>query len=156
MTNTNNASESENLSRIRDILFGEDLQSIEQKLDATKEESSDIVRNLKAELEIRIKKFEQLQNDKFEQISKDRAKTDDDWKKAIKELKNEVSKIENIVNNSVAQFDVKLTNLEGKLISSIDKLKEENQTIHSKLFETKLDKTALANMLAELSEKLRK
>jgi len=156
MTNTNNASESENLSRIRDILFGEDLQSIEQKLDATKEESSDIVKNLKAELEIRIKKFEQLQNDKFEEISKDRAKTDDDWKKAIKELKNEVSKIENIVNNSVAQFDVKLTNLEEKLISSIDKLKEENQTMHSKLFETKLDKTALADMLAELSEKLRK
>jgi len=36
MAHSNPGSEGENLSRIKDILFGEDLQSIEQKLDVVK------------------------------------------------------------------------------------------------------------------------
>ncbi len=42
MADSKTGSESENLSRIKDILFGEDLQSIEQKLAFFKKENSQI------------------------------------------------------------------------------------------------------------------
>jgi len=66
MAHSNPGSEGENLSRIKDILFGEDLQSIEQKLDVVKDKNSTELEKLREELNTRLKELELLISEKVE------------------------------------------------------------------------------------------
>ncbi|MAE07152.1 MAG: hypothetical protein CL661_00140 [Bacteroidetes bacterium] len=93
MAHKNSESEVENLSRIKDILFGEDLQSIEQKLDIVKRENSSAFEKLKKELETRFKKFELLLQQKTSEVVKALEKSIDDQNNVNDELKKEIVKI---------------------------------------------------------------
>ena len=90
MAHKNSESEVENLSRIKDILFGEDLQSIEQKLDIVKRENSSAFEKLKKELETRFKKFELLLQQKTSEVVKALEKSIDDQNNVNDELKKEI------------------------------------------------------------------
>jgi len=68
MAHSNPGSEGENLSRIKDILFGEDLQSIEQKLDVVKDKNSTELEKLREELNTRLKELELLISEKSKEV----------------------------------------------------------------------------------------
>ncbi len=167
MAHTNSASEGENLSRIKDILFGEDLQTIEQKLDIAKEENSVAFEKLKTELEDRFKKFELLLMEKTKEIVNVHEKNintqkafNDEIKQEIVninlEVKNDKSNIENTISNNIEQFTDNISKLENAINQSIDKLKLEHETIVDELNKNKINKSTLADILNELAEKLKK
>lgn len=92
MEHTNSRSEGENLSRIKDILFGEDLQSIEQKLNIVKDENSSAFEKLKTELENRFKKIELLLQEKFGEIDNVQEKSIEIQKNIDELIKNKINK----------------------------------------------------------------
>ncbi|MFK5854797.1 MAG: hypothetical protein QM503_01615 [Bacteroidota bacterium] len=156
MTNSKLGSESENLSRIRDILFGEDLQGIEQKLNVAKDENLSVVEKLKEELEIRFKKIELLQQERFKEVDKKHVELDKVHKTTTDELKLEIAKLSKEINSSIEQFEIKFSSFEKSINNTIIKFKEEYDLKFNELENNKLDKVAMADILNELAEKLKK
>ena len=165
MAHTTSGSEGENLSRIKDILFGEDLQSIEQKLGDFKDESSSAFEKLKAELESRFRKIEILLAEKSKETEKTQEKTlkiqsdvSNELKKEIVaislKINNEKVNIEKTINSNIEEVNNKITHLENILAQAIDKLKEDYDTRLNDLSNSKINKSTLADILAELAEKL--
>lgn len=156
MTNSKLGSESENLSRIRDILFGEDLQGIEQKLNVAKDENSSVVEKLKEEIEIRFKKIELLQQERFKEVDKKYVESDKVHKTSTDELKLEIAKLNKEINSSIEQFEIKFSSFEKSINNTIIKFKEDYDLKFNELENNKLDKVAMADILSELAEKLKK
>jgi len=167
MVHTTSSSEGENLSRIKDILFGDDLQSIEQKLGNFKDENSSAFEELKAELESRFKKIELLLAEKSKEAEKTQEKTleiqndvSNELKKEIVdinlEIKNEKIIIEKSINSNIEQINDKITRIEDSLTQVIDKLKEDYSTKLNNLNNSKISKSTLADILTELADKLNK
>ncbi len=156
MSQTTQGSESENLSRIRDILFGEDLQSIEQKLDTTKGENLASVEKLKAEIEIRLKEIEQLQQQKFNDADAIQEKSIEFQNDSIAEIKQEIVNLKSSIISNIEQFDNKLTNLENTINKTTNQLEEELTEKINDPNKNKLEKNTLADMLVELAENIKK
>ena len=156
MPHTIHKSESENLSRIRDILFGEDLQSIEQKLDTTKGENLALVEKLKAEIENRFKEIEQLQQQKFVDIDTIQKKGAEVQNNSLADIKQEIVNLKSSIISNIEQFDNKITNLENTINKTINQLKEDYTIKINDLNKNKLDKNTLADMLVELAENIKK
>ena len=149
-------SEGENLSRIRDILFGEDLQSIEQKLDTSKEESSASVEKLKIEIEKRLNEIEQIQQNRLKEVDANQEKSLEFQKDSLNEIKQEIVNLRTSITDIIEQFDNKIANLENNINQSVNLLKEEYTLKINDLNKNKLDKITLADMLVELAENLKK
>lgn len=128
MSNLKTGSESENLSRIRDILFGEDLQGIEAKLEFFKKENSEINESLKREFEERIAKIEKTIGDK---------------------------NIEDSIIEKTNRILEKISELEKNLNQSLDNLKKEQEAKSEALNTNKVNKEEIATLLMELAEKLK-
>jgi len=167
MTNTTSGSEGENLSRIKDILFGEDLQSIEQKLGNVKDENFSAFEKLKLELDNRFKKIEFLIEKKLNEVDNTQEKTIESQKNINNELKkeiviinleakNEKVKFEKTITESIKQATDKITSLENTLTEVIDKLKKDYEIRLNELNKNKISKSALADILTKLAEKLNK
>ena len=156
MADTIQGSEGENLSRIRDILFGEDLQSIEQKLDTSKEESSASVEKLKIEIEKRLNEIEQIQQNRLKEVDANQEKSLEFQKDSLNEIKQEIVNLKSSIKDSIEQFDNKIANFENNINQSVNLLKEEYTLKIDDLNKNKLDKNTLADMLVELAENLKK
>jgi SMC interacting uncharacterized protein involved in chromosome segregation len=156
MAHITQESEGENLSRIRDILFGEDLQSIEQKLDTAKDENSASLEELKTEIEKRLEEIDQLQEKKFNEIVSTQEKNIENQKGSLNEIKQEITSLKELINNSLEQFNNKASNLENTINQSINQLKEEYKLKIEELDNNKLDKNTIADMLIELAENIKK
>jgi len=156
MSNITQVSESENLSRIRDILFGDELQSIEQKLGSTKEENSASVEKLKIDFEDRLKEIEQIQLNRFKEVDTNHEKSIKLQNDSLNEIKQEIVNLKSSIDKSLEQFDDKITNLENTINQTINQLKEEYLTRVKDLDKNKLNKTTIADMLVELAENLKK
>jgi len=155
MPHTIHKSESENLSRIRDILFGEDLQSIEQKLDTTKDENLALVEKLKIDIENRLKNVEQLQQQKFNDVDAIQKKSIELQNDSLADIKQEIVNLKSSIISNIEQFDNKITNLENTINKTINQLKEDYTIKITDLNKNKLDKNTLADMLAELAENIK-
>jgi len=167
MANTNPGSEGENLSRIKDILFGEDLQGIEQKLDVVKGENASALDKLKEELTNQLKKIETLIAEKTKEVDIEQKKTIDVQKNVTNELKqeitninievkNETAKFEGLFNSTIAEINDKINSLESNLTKAINKLTEDNETKLNEFNKAKISKDTLADLFNELAEKLNK
>ncbi len=167
MAHKNTESEGENLSRIKDILFGEDLQSIEQKLDIVKGENSSAFDQLKSELENRFKKIELLMKEKSKEVDKAQEKIISVQKNVNEGLKQEIEKInievnngkinlENTTKDNIEQFTNTISKLETTINQTIDKLKNDHESRVNDLNKNKINKDTLADILVELAKKLKK
>ena len=167
MTNSNSGSESENLSRIKEILFGEDLQSIDQKFKSFKDENSLIHETLKKELEDRLKKIEQVLDEKTKEVDKIQEKSTEvqkDINEEIKqeivnitlEVKNEKEKFEGNLNKKIDELNSLVSNLESSLKQAIETLKKEQEEGSQRLNESKVGKDDIADLLIDLGNKLKK
>mgnify|MGYP002628792006 CR=1 FL=1 len=167
MADKSSGSEGDNLSRIKDILFGEDLQSIENKLDTVKDASSSAYEKLKAELDDRFKKMDMLLQEKLKEVEKvhsdskeNQSNINDELKQTIAnintEISNEKNYLENRVNESVEQTAKSLSTLEEAINNTIDKVKQYNEMQVNDLRKNNINKDVLADILTELAEKLRK
>lgn len=167
MAHTTSGSEGENLSRIKEILFGEDLQSIEQKLGDVKDENSSAFEKLKIELENRFKKIELLIETKLKDADRTNGKTLEIQKTINDELKQEIVNIgiaaktekvnfEKTINDNIKQVTSKINDLENTLTKAINKLKEDYEIQLNELNKGKISKSTLADLLTELAKELNK
>lgn len=167
MTDTKSSPEGENLSRIKDILFGEDLQGIDQKFDVFKKENSSAFEKLKRDLETRFRKIDQLlgEKDKEAHIVQEKnvevqETTNANLKKEISniklEIKNEKINIENAISNNLQELTEKISNLEKTISELINNLKEEHELKINDLNNNKIDKILLADLFTGLAENLKK
>ncbi len=166
MADSKTGSESENLSRIRDILFGEDLQSIEQKLAFFKKENSEINSVLKNEIEDRFGKLEKSIEDKLglanniqKECTESQNKINSDTKKEIVDLsskiKTEKEKIETNLNQETKKIIEKISELEKTINDAIKNFKDDQNVILEDLDKSKVSKESISKMLIELAEKLK-
>ncbi len=156
MASTDKISEVENLSRIRDILFGEDLQSIEQKIGVAKDENSFAFKNLKKELNNSIKEIGILQKDKFKELDGNLKSYNETQKSIIVEIKRDIIKIENTFNEKIKNISDKISNAESSFNEIIKQIKEEHNNYVNMLSDSKIDKKVLAEILIEAASKLNK
>lgn len=164
---TQKTNESENLSRIKDILFGEDFQGLEKQFILLKEESKKSYDELNLIFEKRFESLEQkliekineitiIHNDinKEQQILKDEIKTD--ITKVNDEQLKESDKIEKIIIQKQQDFNEQISIFENKINENIAKILKETSLKYEKLNTTKINREVFADMLTELSEKLKK
>ncbi len=167
MADSKTGSESENLSRIKDILFGEDLQSIEQKLAFFKKENSEINSELKTEIENRFSSLEKSINDKLhlannfnQECLESQNKTNGETKKEISDLNGKIQvekeKMEANLSQQNEKILLKITELEKSLSEVIKGLKNEQNVKLEELRINKLSKENVSKLLIEMAEKLSK
>lgn len=166
MSNTKTGSESENLSRIRDILFGEEIQSIEQQIAFFKKENTEKIEHLKKEMVDRLGGIEKSINENrsfSDEIQRKFSVNLVDFRKEIKlEVENlnlehnrEKEKMEISFNEKTDEILQKIKNLEKSFSQNIDALKEDHKAKSDRLNKEKISKDTIANLLTELVEKLK-
>ena len=159
--------ESENLSRIKDILFGEDLQSIDEQFKAFKDERSTAFEQLKQQLDERFKKIEDLLSRKSSEVEKVQEESIEVQKTINQDFKKEMSKvtldvlkekvrIEKIINNNDDVFSEKITLMRKELESMIEKAIKDTNVKHNELKDNKIDKNTIADLFLVLSKELKK
>lgn len=165
MTQKNN--ESENLSRIKEILFGEDLQSIDEQFASYKIENKNAFEQLKSELENRLTRIEDLLIKKNQAVEKVQEKTQEvqkvinqDFKKDISKVSLDVIKekvrIEKVLTKNEDDFSEKISKLEKQLKGMIEKMMEASISKFDELNTSKLNKEVLAEIFSKLSEDIKK
>lgn len=159
--------EEDNLSRIRDILFGEDLQGIEKQLSLFKEDSSKAFENLKDGFEDRFAKLEKLLLEKGE-IAEDKQEkrievqsiVNNDFKDDVSKINLNILKEKTRVEKALEDTEDKLANridkLEDSLKSMIEKIMEDNNSRFNDLNVSKINKETLAEIFSGISEQLKK
>jgi len=165
MTQKNN--ESENLSRIKEILFGDDLQSIDEQFASYKEANNKAFEQLKGEIENRFSRIEELLITKNEIVEKVQEETQEVQKTINKDFKKDITKvsldvikekarIEKVLINNEDNFSEKISKLENQLKGMIEKTLEASISKFDELNTNKLNKEVLAEVLSKLSEDIKK
>lgn len=160
-------SESENLSRIKEILFGEDLQSIEQKLSIFKKENAEINNQLKTEIEEILNKIEFKINDiaqKAEQTTVIQAESQKDIKTELKqeitniniEVKKEKQVFENNLNQKTDEIMQRIALLEENLNKSVENIHNKIDSKVTLLEDAKINNDDLVNLFLEMADRLKK
>ena len=158
--------ESENLSRIRDILFGEDLQSIEHKLSIFREESDKLLDELKNDFEQKISYLEKVIIAKEKELNTENEKVKEENRKLVLEAKNDISEISKELKSEKAEFQKSLeeksvqiektvVEIEKTLLGSIEKLREDFESKSKSIEENMVTRKTISELFANLSEKLK-
>ena len=159
------SSESANLNKVRDILFGDSLsglqdslgkleKSIMAKVDALASEQSKRLENLENLLEKKISDFDKiLKEEKGERIDR------------VEELSSSIVDVKTLIAAQVAELSTRQDSVQSELGKSIDDevgrlsktIKDLNDELDSKmgrLGDDKTDRATLANLFSELSKGL--
>ena len=167
MTNSNKGTESENLSRIKDILFGEDLQSIEQKFELFKSENSLVQDKIKNEIVDRLAKIELSIETKSKEVDKIQEKNieiqkdiNSEFKEEIVKItidvKNEKEKLEDNLKEKIDELSHKISSLKDSLNIALEELNKNHTDKLNELNSNKVSKVDIADMFIELADKLKK
>ena len=166
MTNSSKGSESENLSRIKDILFGEDLQSIEQKFESFKSENSLVQDKIKNEIVERLEKIElaiEAKSDEVDKIQEKSIEVQKDINNEFKEeivkitidVKNEKEKFENNLNEKVNELSDKISSLKDSLNLALEEFNKNHTDKLNELKSNKVSKNDIADLFIELADKIK-
>jgi seryl-tRNA synthetase len=164
---TKNSTEGENLSRIKEILFGEDLTSIEDKFDLFRKESLGAISKLEADLVEKIGKLEKLISVGKEKTEKLQGENNQFQKSINKAINNDISKISAQVEEEKVKFNKLLIETEKKtkdnsrkleenIISALNNLKKEINAKIDDLYNSKVSNELVADIFEGIAEKLRK
>jgi len=158
--------ENENLSRIKDILIGEEIQDRIKQFETFKEESNKSFNELKLFIEDKLNAIEEKLNAKGTEIDDIEEKQIEVEKKINNDIKNtislvntellkEISIVENTINNKQEHFQEKIKDLENQLIKLLKQNNDDTASKYQELNDTKLNKETFADILSELSDKLK-
>ncbi len=166
MADSNKGSESENLSRIKDILFGDDLQSIEHKLTSFKSENQITHDKLKKDLDERFKSIETELNEKAKRIAELQGKNNEDQKDIISnfkqeiininiDAKNEREKFVDSITEKISELTEQISGFEDSLKQAIEEIKQELKSKSEDLDNSKVNKSSVVELFSEMAEKLK-
>lgn len=140
----------ENVDKIRDILFGKNMQAYDQRFAELEKSYKSELALLENKLAEKIAMIESLMADKEKSLKAQIQETDTDLSDTLQKLDAKVSDVETVrQNDALAQKE--------DLLSHIDELK--NTLLHkittnqTSVDEDKISKSQLANIFAELANK---
>ena len=158
-------SEVENISKIRDILFGNNMSEYEQRFEqledklakAIAESRSDADKKI-ASLETLLKKEFKLLNDKVLEEEESRIKSDKKLMAEIESLESSLGKFKQQTSENFADVNQQIHQLNLELNEQLNQLKntlqERMDASTSQLQNNKMDRSALAMMLNDLAYKI--
>lgn len=158
--------ETENLSRIKEILFGEDLSSIEERFEEFKKENVEAFHKIKNDFAAKMEEFEKLVNEKQKHVET-AAKTSQDFQKTFSEKveKNitnvnlefvkEKTKIHQTIQKFEDNNDEKIESLRNDINKSISELKDIINVKFEELSETKIGRKDVADLFQTMADKLK-
>jgi len=166
MVTDNTGKEGENLSRIRDILFGEDLEGIEQKLEVFKNENLALFEKLKQDLDVRLMKIEQLLEQKEKKTDDTQKKTAEEQKTINQDFKQEIVKINHqlVTENEkiTTTFKSETKNITTEILKLKTSFEDSVESVRKDLSEKiellstrKTDNETLADIFSKLGNELR-
>ncbi len=156
------SNESESISKIRDILFGNNLTELEKRFSKTES-------LFRAEIESIDEKTVQLIEEMKSGSKAGFAELDDrlnslksDWEMRLSQLANEVSRLQQLVDQNTDKFRLEVQNLKSLVADQHDEVvklqKKEFAALKTQLFSTvdelrqsKLDRNAVAMLLSEIA-----
>ncbi|PLX02036.1 MAG: hypothetical protein C0595_12715 [Marinilabiliales bacterium] len=158
--------ETENLSRIKEILFGEDLSSIEERFDNFKNENIAAFQEIKSDFEKKMVEFEKLLSQKQKQTETTVKETQeiqetfkDTVEKNISNVNLEIVKEKTKIQETIQKIEDKNTEKLENLISDINKsIAELRDLLNSKFEEIndkKIDSKDLADLFQSIADKLK-
>ncbi len=158
--------ETENLSRIKEILFGEDLSSIEERFDNFKNENIAAFQEIKSDFEKKMVEFEKLLSQKQKQTETTVKETQeiqetfkDTVEKNISNVNLEIVKEKTKIQETIQKIEDKNTEKLENLISDINKsIAELRDLLNSKFEEIndkKIDSKDLADVFQSIADKLK-
>lgn len=165
MSTENPQLETNNLGRIREILFGEELESVNNYLDSLKSETENIRKELISDINIRYKELK-LQIDRYsdeakkinQQTAELKISAKENLKKELHifttEIENNRNKFETDVTNKLESINSIFDKLEHKFTNSIKLIEEKYIAKIDEIEKSKVDKKTLSDFLSQLQEKL--
>lgn len=159
-------SETENLSRIKEILFGEDLTSIEERLENFKKENAAAFQDIKDDFKNKMDEFEKLLSEKQKQTETTVKKTQElqhTFKDKIEEnitnvnleIVKEKTKIQETIQKIEEKNNEKVENLIKDINNSIAELKDLLTNKFDELNDKKIDSKTIADLFQTMADKLK-
>ncbi len=159
--------EGENLSRIKEILFGEDLTSIEDRFEAFRKESSESLRKLEVGFAKKLSDLEKLINSEKEKVTEKYDENKEvqqtinkvvksDLSKIASRLEEEKTKIKQLLIQTEEKTVAQSRKLEDNVLSSIENLKNKLNEKLENLNNSKASNDVIADIFQGIAEKLRK
>ncbi len=147
------------LSRIKEILFGEELQGLDTRLEELRKELTNVIEHQVKTLDEKLQK----QKEDFQKLVKALENKLEEEKKDRKKLENTLQKTrqeyEIVIKEKTGEFDKKLNGIAQKLRSEngndMKSLKAELLKELNKLDEVKVNKTEIAELFGLMIQKLK-
>jgi cell division protein ZapA (FtsZ GTPase activity inhibitor) len=155
----NNNINSESLSRIKEILFSDEFQSIETRLNEIKsgfnEKISENEKKLLLQIELLKKEGKESRKEAerlFEKQKEEFERLTENFDKKIKELKTDIETLQKETTEKLKDF---LTKSNQNSKEEIDKIKKSIEKTLEELRSTKVDKAEIAELFGMVINKLK-
>lgn len=156
--------DAENLSRIREILLGSEIEEVEKRVQLVKDEISQIVQQFESDGQAKHTEIQQLVDQKVRDLEQlielkntDQEGKVNDVKEDIKEIRQSLEESFAKLNQQMDATSVKFHQMNTQNLQMIEDLKLKWSTQQAEIGEmkkAKMDKKRLADLMAQLSKEL--
>lgn len=158
--------ETENLSRIKEILFGEDLTSIDERLENFKKENAVAFQDIKDYFNKQAEGLEKLINENQKHFETNVLKTEklqDNFKEKVEqdianmhlEINKEKTEVQKMIQNLEIQNKEKFEGLIKNINNSVTELKDLLNSKFDELNDKKTDSAVIAELFQTMADKLK-
>lgn len=158
--------ETENLSRIKEILFGEDLTSIDERLENFKKENAVAFQDIKDYFTKQAEGLEKLINENQKHFETNVLKTEklqDNFKEKVEqdianmhlEINKEKTEVQKMIQNLEIQNKEKFEGLIKNINNSVTELKDLLNSKFDELNDKKTDSAVIAELFQTMADKLK-
>lgn len=157
--------EAENISKIRDILFGNNLTEFEKRFERSEQKTDETLSSLEMQTSRQLGELRKLNEENRQLQQSLLQKEKEGLETAILAIKEEQAALERKLNQTVTGFETslgetrqwlvdKVENLHQEQISLFNDYKKKVSEMFSELQKTKVDRSALAALFSELAMQL--
>jgi hypothetical protein len=156
--------DAENLSRIREILLGSEIEEVEKRVQLVKDEISQIVQQFESDGQAKHTEIQQLIDQKVRDLEQlielkntDQEGKVNDVKEDIKEIRQSLEESFAKLNQQMDATSVKFHQMNTQNLQMIEDLKlkwSKQQAEIGEMKKAKMDKKRLADLMAQLSKEL--
>lgn len=159
------AAEEENISKIRDILFGNNISEIDKRFNKLEQQLYEVISSVKDEMQKKLHSFDDYFKNEITSILDQIKKEQENRTTAVNNLNKQVEKINQTISEFKDEMATSTRDMRTRMMDhykenseSISKLEQELKKLLNKevnqLTESKVDRKALAIMLSEMALKI--
>lgn len=161
----NASAEEENISKIRDILFGNNISEIDRRFNKIEQELHEMITSVKEDMQNKLHSFDDFFKaeissilDQMKQEQATRTLEVDKLNKDIDKLNKTIAALKDEINNNMRELRSRMMDHYKENSVNISKLEQETKKSLNKevnqLTESKVDRNTLAVMLSDIAMKI--